>query len=407
MTTLSERPHAAPVRPDVPDGPGGPKGSRLRVLLMLDLHEGAGDRFLDAYEDLRHLVAATPGHIKDQLCQSIDDPSQWLITSEWEDARPFLEWVDSQEHRDMVKPMRVCIREMRSLRFEVVRETSGPADTGAPAPDGTPRTQAHGTQANGAQANGTKANGAHGPASRPCADGVVRHGLTFTVRPGSEQAVAEIMSGYAVPETRVDDETRLLRTSLFMHRNRVVRVIEVGGDLAAALRHVAAQPEVQAVEDAVRPHLEENRDLGSPEAAREFYARAALPLFHHAAADGPVPGDARRRAFLYPVRPGCGGELARLLARRDDEAVADPAHPVVRSTVLRRDDTVVRVVDTRTAPEDGPAAVLGLGTPRQAAAALRLLEAGAETDTAGEEGLRSLLADCDMALVTDRLAQDR
>ncbi|PLW72205.1 hypothetical protein C0036_13800 [Streptomyces sp. DJ] len=87
--------------------------------------------------------------------------------------------------------------------------------------------------------------------------------------------------------------------------------------------------------------------------------------------------------------------------------MADPAHPVVRSTVLRRDDTVVRVVDTRTAPEDGPAAVLGLGTPRQAAAALRLLEAGAETDTAGEEGLRSLLADCDMALVTDRLAQDR
>src|SRR4051794_27609491 len=45
--------------------------SRLRVVLMCDVVDGAQQRFLDAYEQLRHQVAAVPGHITDQLCQSI------------------------------------------------------------------------------------------------------------------------------------------------------------------------------------------------------------------------------------------------------------------------------------------------------------------------------------------------
>ena len=39
--------------------------------------------------------------------------------------------------------------------------------------------------------------------------------------------------------------------SLFMRGNRVVRAVEVTGDLGNAMRHVAAQPEVRAVEEAI------------------------------------------------------------------------------------------------------------------------------------------------------------
>ena len=60
-------------------------------------------------------------------------------------------------------------------------------------------------------------------------DGVVRHALTFTVKPGSEAKVAKILADYASPQARVDDTTRLRRTSLFMHGNRVVRAVEVRG----------------------------------------------------------------------------------------------------------------------------------------------------------------------------------
>ncbi len=142
----------------------------------------------------------------------------------------------------MVKPLHSCVRDTRSLRFHVVRETSHPA-----AGDGTAR--------GGLQT------------SPWIGDGVIRHALTFTVKPGSEEAVGKILADYALAEPRVDDTTRLCRTSLFLHGNRVVRAIEVRGDLLAALRHVAEQPEVRAVEEAINPYLEQDRDLGDPESA--------------------------------------------------------------------------------------------------------------------------------------------
>ncbi|MGW1143313.1 antibiotic biosynthesis monooxygenase family protein, partial [Streptomyces zhihengii] len=42
-------------------------GSRLRVILLLDLYEGAQEQFLEAYELMRNQVASVPGHISDQL----------------------------------------------------------------------------------------------------------------------------------------------------------------------------------------------------------------------------------------------------------------------------------------------------------------------------------------------------
>ncbi|MFG2358507.1 SchA/CurD-like domain-containing protein [Streptomyces sp. NPDC048521] len=292
-------------------------GSRLRVVLLVDVYDGAQQQFLEAYEEMGKQVASVPGHVSDQLCQSIENPSQWLITSEWESAPPFLAWVNSEEHVRMVQPMHSCIRDTRSLRFHVVRETGG--------------------EAAGAQRRLQ--------ASPRIGDGVIRHALTFTVKPGSEKKVAEILANYASPEARVDDTTRLCRTSLFMHGNRVVRAIEVRGDLLAALRHVARQPEVRAVEEAINPYLEQERDLNDQESARVFFTRAALPAVHHVTADDLPEGE--RHALYYPARPGRGMELAELLARQDEAAVEDPAGPVLGSTIFQRDDVVVRLVDVR------------------------------------------------------------
>ncbi|MFJ5231191.1 SchA/CurD-like domain-containing protein [Kitasatospora sp. NPDC088391] len=375
MTLLSETEQPATGRPT----PG-----RLRVILMLEVYEGAQDRFLDAYELLRYQVSAVPGHVSDQLCQSIDDPSRWLITSEWESAEPFLAWVDSPAHREMVKPMHGCVRDNRSLRYTVLRETRGTTATDTAAPPLRP--------------------GEHHPGvpgtPRPGPDGVVRHGLSFTVRPGAEAKAAELLAGYRSPQARVDDTTRLLRTSLFIRGNRVVRCVEVAGDLVAALRHVARQPEVRAVEEAINPYLEEDRDLDDPLSARDFFQRAALPAVHHHA--GLKTGPVQRHAYLYPVRPGAGGFLADLLATEDEHAVADPGSPLVRSTVHRREDLVVRLVDLLADPGQDPATALGVAGPG-AAAVLGKLTAPADRTP---EGLRRLLAECAMTPVTDRSSAD-
>ncbi|MDR3084208.1 MAG: antibiotic biosynthesis monooxygenase [Streptomyces sp.] len=347
-------------------------GSRLRVVLLVDVYDGAQQQFLEAYEEMGKQVASVPGHVSDQLCQSIENPSQWLITSEWESAPPFLAWVNSEEHVRMVEPMHSCIRDTRSLRFHIVRETGGEA---AAAPAGR-RLQT----------------------SPRIGDGVIRHALTFTVKPGSEAKVAELLANYESPEARVDDTTRLCRTSLFMHGNRVVRAIEVRGDLLAALRHVARQPEIRAVEEAINPYLEQDRDLDDQESARVFFTRAALPAVHHVTA-AEDSGEAERHALFYPARPGMGMKLAELLSRQDERAVGDPDSPVLRSTVFERDDVVVRLVDLRGGLEADPVAALGLADAGAVAELTTLLQKG----PGGKDGDLAQLVDlARMDLITDR-----
>lgn len=143
MTTTSERVSKTPKRQvsqrvsqSVFDG------SRLRVVLLVDVYDGAQQQFLEAYEQLCNQVASVPGHVSDQLCQSIENPSQWLITSEWESAPPFLTWVNSEEHVQMVRPLHDCVRDTRSpastssARPAARRRTPRPASAAADlAPD--------------------------------------------------------------------------------------------------------------------------------------------------------------------------------------------------------------------------------------------------------------------------------
>jgi len=96
-----------------------------RVVFLIRIKPGTEEQFLQAYEGIRHLVAeGVDGHLVDQVCQAPDDPDSWLITSEWESLDKFLDWERTQEHRDLVKPLRECFAEARSLKFEVREETS-------------------------------------------------------------------------------------------------------------------------------------------------------------------------------------------------------------------------------------------------------------------------------------------
>jgi len=94
-----------------------------RVLFMLRLSPGASDAFLRAYEAVRWQVARVPGHIADQVCRSAEDPDEWLITSEWRSAEDFLAWESTPGHREAAAPMMSHVRERRSLRYAVLRET--------------------------------------------------------------------------------------------------------------------------------------------------------------------------------------------------------------------------------------------------------------------------------------------
>ena len=103
-----------------------------RVVFHIHLKPDREADFLQAYESIRLEVAqGVPGHILDQVCQSVDEPRDWLITSEWESLDAFLEWARTEEHRDLVKPMRECWDDARSYKFVVRTETGAERRVGA------------------------------------------------------------------------------------------------------------------------------------------------------------------------------------------------------------------------------------------------------------------------------------
>jgi heme-degrading monooxygenase HmoA len=112
--------------------------TRGRVLFLIRVPQQRTDEFLAAYERIRYEVAAgVDGHLVDQVCRSTTDPEQWLITSEWESLAHFEAWERSAGHRELVRPMRECMTETKSMRFTVCRQTSA----GTAIPAGT--TQSH------------------------------------------------------------------------------------------------------------------------------------------------------------------------------------------------------------------------------------------------------------------------
>lgn len=98
---------------------------RARVVFLIRVPTQRTRDFLAAYEQIRYQVAeGVPGHLVDQVCQSAADPEQWLITSEWDSLESFEAWERSEGHRTLVRPLRECMTEATSIRFDVRLETS-------------------------------------------------------------------------------------------------------------------------------------------------------------------------------------------------------------------------------------------------------------------------------------------
>jgi len=111
--------------------------SRARVVFLVRVPAERTAAFLQAYERIRYEVAeGVEGHLVDQVCQAQHDPEQWLITSEWASLASFETWERSDGHRELVRPLRECMTEARSIRFLIRAETSrraGPAAVAAAA----------------------------------------------------------------------------------------------------------------------------------------------------------------------------------------------------------------------------------------------------------------------------------
>ena len=92
---------------------------RLRVIFRLRVADGAEERFLRAYRQIRHQVTQVDGYLGDQLCQSVTDPADWVITSEWESPEQFEVWEAGAGHRELAAPLMANVTFRESLRYHI------------------------------------------------------------------------------------------------------------------------------------------------------------------------------------------------------------------------------------------------------------------------------------------------
>ena len=131
-----------------------------------------------------------------------------------------------------------------------------------------------------------------------------RFAIMFRVRPGTEDRVRDLLASYAPPRLTASDGTKLLSTSVFMKDNIVVRVVEIDGEISGLARHIASDPNTQAVERELAQYLvrEDQRDASTPEAARAFFARALMQhvTTRFAADDGSTGVEAAPARLVEP-----------------------------------------------------------------------------------------------------------
>jgi hypothetical protein len=107
------------------------------------------------------------------------------------------------------------------------------------------------------------------------------YALTWKVKPGTEQAVADLFQNSGRPDHTIRGEDgsvigKLLSTLVFMQNNTVVRVIEFEGEFRDVARHMGQQQEVQDLERALDGYLETPRDMRTPEGVQKFFREASM-----------------------------------------------------------------------------------------------------------------------------------
>ncbi|WP_158566847.1 SchA/CurD-like domain-containing protein [Actinomadura craniellae] len=223
-----------------------------------------------------------------------------------------------------------------------------------------------------------------------------RHALAFRIRPGSHEAVRELLAGYGTPRLETDDGTRLLSTAVFLKDDLAVRAIEIEGDLPTLAAHLAQDPVVLEVERGLLPHLVDTYDPADPRQRGEFMARRRTePLMHCSSS---AEGTGTRHALRYPVRPDRMDRAAAFLAGPGDLARVDTLHG---ASVFRQGDDVLVGVFEIGGDIDGFVEDLARAVPVGAAREMaEIFEAPGDFATA--EGRRKFYTESLMTTVTDR-----
>ncbi len=106
--------------------------------------------------------------------------------------------------------------------------------------------------------------------------------ITYRVRPGHEEEIAEIFAAFQRVDTPVvlseagKEAGHLLGTAVFIKDDVLVRLIHYEGDLSDVARHMASQRGVHLAEEKLAPYLVRQRDTATPDGFRAYFRDATM-----------------------------------------------------------------------------------------------------------------------------------
>lgn len=114
--------------------------------------------------------------------------------------------------------------------------------------------------------------------------------ITFRLRPGSEDAVADIFADFTplgspiVRDEQGNEVAKLIGTAVFVKDETLVRVIQYEGDFSAVPRYISSQPSVREVEERIAPYLAEKRG-STPKEFGRFFRNATMRVVYQSTVD--------------------------------------------------------------------------------------------------------------------------
>jgi len=76
-----------------------------RVMVFANVEEKDAADFQKAYLAVSERVTGTPGHVRDELLRDADDPTRYILLSEWQSEEQFRAWENLPYHLEITDPM--------------------------------------------------------------------------------------------------------------------------------------------------------------------------------------------------------------------------------------------------------------------------------------------------------------
>lgn len=80
--------------------------ARVRVLLYATAPVDSPDAVEQAYHRISTELAGTPGLLRNELLNGIDEPRSFVVLSEWASEEAFFSWERGPDHRGATAPLR-------------------------------------------------------------------------------------------------------------------------------------------------------------------------------------------------------------------------------------------------------------------------------------------------------------